>query len=83
MLKIRLLTICLIILSHVQTFAQCSMCRAVTESSRQAGGGWADGLNNGILYLMAFPYLLMGVIGIAWYRHKKVQNRAQATAPRS
>jgi len=51
--------------------AQCSMCRAVTESNRQSGGGWASGLNDGILYLMAFPYLLMGIIGIAWYRLKK------------
>ncbi|MBI1316315.1 hypothetical protein GC167_05570 [bacterium] len=56
--------------------AQCSMCRAVTESNRQSGGGWASGLNDGILYLMAFPYLLMGIIGIAWHRLKKSPKRA-------
>ena len=41
--------------------AQCSMCRAVLES--EEGQTTAKGINNGILYLMAIPYLLVGFIG--------------------
>ena len=36
--------------------AQCSMCRAVVESDISGKG---SGINNGIVYLMAFPYALV------------------------
>jgi hypothetical protein len=42
-------------------FAQCSMCRAVLQS--EEGQQTAKGINNGILYLMALPYLLVGLVG--------------------
>jgi hypothetical protein len=42
-------------------YSQCSMCRAVLES--EEGQVTAKGINNGILYLMAIPYLLVGVDG--------------------
>ena len=48
--------------------AQCAMCRAVLETSE---GNAAQGINNGILYLMAIPYLLVIVIGYAVYRKLK------------
>lgn len=47
------------------------MCKAVAESSQQGGSAIAEGLNDGILYLMAFPYLILFSLGILWYRHKK------------
>jgi len=49
--------------------AQCAMCRAVLES--EESGDVAKGINNGILYLMIFPYLLVGGIGYAIYRNRK------------
>ncbi|NCT18661.1 MAG: hypothetical protein COZ75_09920 [Flavobacteriaceae bacterium CG_4_8_14_3_um_filter_34_10] len=49
--------------------AQCAMCRAVLES--EAGGETAKGINNGILYLMVFPYLLVGIIGYFIYKSRK------------
>ncbi|WP_026450801.1 hypothetical protein [Aequorivita capsosiphonis] len=49
--------------------AQCAMCRAVLES--EEGGQAAKGINNGIVYLMIFPYLLIGGIGFAIYRSRK------------
>ena len=49
--------------------AQCAMCRAVLES--EEGGQAAKGINNGIIYLMIFPYLLIGTIGYAIYRSRK------------
>lgn len=39
--------------------AQCAMCKAVVESGNASE---AEGLNTGILYLMVFPYLLVGVL---------------------
>ena len=39
--------------------AQCAMCRAVLESESSQNA--AEGINDGILYLMIFPYLLVRV----------------------
>ena len=46
--------------------AQCSMCRAVLES--EEGQATAKGINDGIVYLMAMPYLLVGGVGFVVYR---------------
>lgn len=40
--------------------AQCAMCKAVVESGGDVSK--AEGLNSGILYLMVFPYLLVGTL---------------------
>lgn len=67
----------LLLLSFViwfQSSAQCAMCRAVLES--EEGQSTAEGVNDGIMYLMAVPYVLVGGIGflIYWkyFRAKKV-----------
>ena len=49
--------------------AQCAMCRAVLESDENSQT--AKGVNNGIMYLMVFPYLLIGAVGYAIYRSRK------------
>ncbi len=41
--------------------AQCSMCRAVLES--EEGQNTAKGINDGIVYLMAIPYVLVALVG--------------------
>ena len=48
--------------------AQCAMCRAALES--EEGGVKAEAVNDGIMYLMAIPYILVGVLGYAIYRLK-------------
>ncbi len=63
------LIICLILvllLVPEQLEAQCSMCRAVLES--EEGQATAKGINNGIVYLMAMPYLLVAGVGFVVYR---------------
>ena len=45
------------------------MCRAVIES--EESGEMAKGINNGIIYLMVFPYILVGGIGYIIYRSRK------------
>lgn len=39
--------------------AQCAMCKAAVESSQGQKNSVAAGINKGILYLMAIPYLLL------------------------
>ena len=48
--------------------AQCAMCRAVVE---QGGEEVAEGINSGIVYLMAFPYLIAAVSIYLFYRNWK------------
>ena len=49
--------------------AQCAMCRAALES--EADNGQAEGVNNGIVYLMAIPYILVG--GLFYLIYRKVR----------
>ena len=51
--------------------AQCPMCRMSAESNLKNGGTEGKGLNNGILYMLATPYLLVGAIGYVWYRNRR------------
>ncbi len=51
--------------------AQCAMCRAVVE---QGGEEVAEGINSGIVYLMIFPYLVIGVSIYLLYRNWKKGN---------
>ncbi|WP_246297039.1 hypothetical protein [Flavobacterium inviolabile] len=48
--------------------AQCAMCRAALES--EEGGVKAEAVNDGIVYLMIIPYVLVGALGYAIYRLK-------------
>ena len=49
--------------------AQCAMCRAVLESSGE--NTLAEGINDGIVYLMAIPYILVGFLFYFVYRKMK------------
>ncbi len=60
----------------LSTFAQCAMCKAVAESDLEGGGTAAQGINEGILYLMFIPYLLIGGAGYFIYKHYKKNNSA-------
>ena len=42
--------------------AQCAMCKASVESSQGQKNSVAGGINHGILYLMAIPYVLIAFI---------------------
>jgi len=49
-----------------EAVAQCAMCRAVLES--EESGVKAEAINNGIVYLMAIPYVLIGIVGCVIYK---------------
>lgn len=49
--------------------AQCAMCRAALETEET--GLKAEAVNDGIVYLMAFPYILLIICGFVIYRIMK------------
>lgn len=53
------------------SYGQCAMCKAVVESGDI---GMAQGVNDGIMYLMIFPYILVAALGYTLYRYKQKQN---------
>lgn len=46
--------------------AQCAMCRAALQS--EESGVQAEAVNDGIMYLMVIPYVLVGILGFAIYK---------------
>lgn len=59
--------------------AQCPMCRMSAESNLANGGTDGLGLNAGILYMLAMPYLLVGAIGLWWWRNRKHARASDTT----
>ena len=55
--------------------AQCSMCKAVVESNANSGGNAGSGINDGIVYLMGIPYLLIATAG--YFIYKNLRKRDQ------
>lgn len=54
--------------------AQCAMCRASLENNVSNGNiGIAAGINFGILYLFAAPYVIIALIAFFWYRASKTK----------
>lgn len=52
-----------LVLLAIDTDAQCAMCKAAAESNLENDPkSIARGLNKGILFLMAAPYIIVGVI---------------------
>ncbi|MFC4212305.1 hypothetical protein ACFOWA_13995 [Pedobacter lithocola] len=54
--------------------AQCAMCTINAEQGVKNGNTQAAGLNTGVLYLLAIPYLLFTAVGILWYKKYRKKN---------
>ena len=59
--------------------AQCPMCKIAAESNLKNGGSQGKGLNLGILYMLATPYLLIGGIGFFWWKNRRKESKTQVT----
>lgn len=59
---------CFIHLTVADSHAQCSVC---TKTASQLGEKPAKGMNSGILYLMAAPFVIVGFIGYRWWKTNK------------
>ena len=75
-MKKSLLIIILLLILVVDSQAQCAMCKSVVESNMENGDNIGSGLNDGILYLMAMPYISLGLIAFFWLRHNKKQKNS-------
>jgi hypothetical protein len=53
----------------VSSYAQCAMCRAALTGDENKVK--AAAVNDGIVYLMVIPYVLVGALGYYIYRMKK------------
>lgn len=71
-MKTKAISALIFLISFFYSKAQCAMCRAVLES--EEGQSTAQGINDGIMFLMAIPYIIVGTIGYFIYRtYKKSQ----------
>lgn len=64
----------LMILGSIGVKAQCAMCSTAVESNNKSGSKTTNGLNSGILYLLAAPYLAVAVVGYIWYKKYRRKN---------
>lgn len=56
---------------ELEGVAQCAMCKENLQYDLDNGNGIGKNINQGILYLMAIPYLLLGVVGAVLYYNKR------------
>jgi len=54
--------------------AQCAQCAANVATNKQGGATTANGLNKGILFLLACPYLAVAIVGGVWYKKYRRKN---------
>ncbi|HET7115529.1 MAG TPA: hypothetical protein VFI29_03520 [Hanamia sp.] len=66
---ILLFTVCFLVFS-TDALAQCSIC---AKTVMQMGTRPAEGFNDGIIYLMAVPYIAIGVVGYKWWKNNKIK----------
>ncbi len=52
------------------------MCGEIAANSVKNGNKQGLGLNNGILYLLAAPYLAIAGVGYVWYKKYRRRNVA-------
>ena len=70
-LSILALAFALSIGTSIPAQAQCPMCRMSAESNLKNGGTDGRGLNNGILFMLATPYLVVGALGFIWWKNRR------------
>ena len=71
------LIFCLQVMSTCDMQAQCPMCKMSAESNLKNGGTDGQGLNNGILYMLATPYVIVFGLGYFWWRNRKKEEELE------
>jgi hypothetical protein len=67
LLRILFVTV-LFVLMHQSSWAQCSIC---AKTASQMGEDAARGLNGGIIYLAAAPFIILSYVGYRWWRNNR------------
>jgi len=68
------LLFCFVFLPTLEVDAQCVMCKAVADDVAQNNQQAGKAINNGILYIMAVPYLCLVVLFMYFFGPKKVKS---------
>lgn len=74
LIGIAALVVLIILLGIDVAEAQCPMCRMSAEQNLKDGGTAGKGLNAGILYMLATPYVVVGTVALIWWRNRKKKN---------
>lgn len=81
MKKVGLCALAVLWLSMAPLHPQCSVCKATVENADDESGiRLARGINNGVLYLMAIPYLMGGVSLLVWWVMRRQKSRHRQAA---
>ncbi|HEY8783149.1 MAG TPA: hypothetical protein VIM16_16100 [Mucilaginibacter sp.] len=64
----------LMLISVQPAKAQCAQCAATVETNMKSGDTTARGLNKGIIFLLAAPYLAAAAVGLIWYKKYRRKN---------
>ena len=64
----------LMVISAREAKSQCAQCAATVQTNAKNGGTTANGLNKGILFLLAAPYLAVATAGFVWYKKYRRKN---------
>lgn len=65
------LVLIVLIFSNQELVSQCPMCKMSAETNLKNGGSEGKGLNQGILYMLSLPYLLVATLGFLWWKNKR------------
>ena len=65
-----------LLISINKLYAQCAMCKAAVEANLKDGGSAGAGLNEGILYLMAIPYIAIMLFGFFYFLQQRDKKQA-------
>ncbi|MCC7233224.1 MAG: hypothetical protein IT242_09790 [Bacteroidia bacterium] len=66
--------LCIVLATLLPGFvsAQCAMCRRTVETNQDANDNKVGrGLNHGILYLLALPYVIGSVGVFVWWKNRR------------
>ena len=65
-----------LLISINKLHAQCAMCKAAVEANLKDGGSAGAGLDEGILYLMTIPYIVIMLFGFFYFLQPRDKKQA-------
>jgi len=66
-----------LMMGSIDTSAQCPMCKMSAEQNLKMGGTAGEGLNKGILFMFAMPYIIVGTLGFVWIRNRRKEDEPE------
>lgn len=71
----------LFFVSMADVSAQCAMCSLNAENSVANGSTLGKGLNDGILFLLGLPFLIIVAAGALWYTKFRNKDDKKSVSP--